>query len=288
MMNVLITGAGSYIGSHIAAYLPKDQYHVRELDVRGGLDASAFAGQDAVIHVAGIAHQKETPENASLYHTVNCELAVEAARAAKANGVKQFLFFSSMSVYGLTTGRITADTQPAPNTHYGRSKWDAEQQMAELADESFRIATLRPPMIYGPGCRGNYPRLAGLARKLPVFPKVNNQRSMLYIDTLCAFVERLLESGQGGLYFPQNRSYVNTTDMVCAIVRCHGKKLTAVPGFSGLIRLAESRVGVVGKVFGTLTYDNVVVTTCRYDTVYDEADSDAYLGMEIYLGVVAR
>lgn len=255
MKNVLIVGAGSYIGSHIAEYLPGDQYAVRELDVRSGLDESAFAGQDAVIHVAGIAHQKETPENAPLYHKVNCELAVQAAKAAKRHGAGQFIFFSSMSVYGMTTGRITADTQPAPNTQYGQSKWDAEQQMAELGDEHFRIATLRPPMIYGKDCRGNYPRLAGLARKLPVFPKVGNQRSMLYIGALCAFVQKLLESEEGGLYFPQNREYVNTTDMVRSIARCHGKKMLVIPGFGWLIRLAESRVGVVGKVFGTLTYD---------------------------------
>lgn len=255
MKNILITGAGSYIGSHIAAYLPKEAYAVRELDLRGGLDASAFEGQDAVIHVAGIAHQKETPENAPLYHKVNCDLAVETARLAKAHGVKQFIFFSSMSVYGMTTGHITAETKPAPNTHYGKSKWNAEQQMAALADDSFRIATLRPPMIYGKDCRGNYPRLAGLAKKLPVFPKVGNQRSMLYIETLCAFVEKLLESEKGGLYFPQNREYVNTTAMVSAIAKCHGKKLRVLPGFGWLIRMAESRVGVAGKVFGTLTYD---------------------------------
>ena len=254
MKHVLITGSGSYIGSSIAAFLPSDRYSVRELDVRSGLDETAFAGQDAVIHVAGIAHQKETPENAPLYHQVNCDLAVRAAKAAKASGVKQFIFFSSMSVYGLVTGCITADTKPAPNTHYGRSKWEAEQQLAELADDSFRIAVLRPPMIYGRGCRGNYPRLAGFARKLPFFPKVSNQRSMLYIETLCAFTEKLLESGEGGLYFPQNREYINTTDMVQAIARCHGKTLPAVPGFGWLIRLAAGRVSVLGKVFGTLTY----------------------------------
>ena len=200
MMNVLITGAGSYIGGKIAEYLPAAAYTVRELDVRSGVEETAFAGVDAVIHVAGIAHQKETPQNAELYHKVNCDLAVETARLAKASGVKQFVFFSSMSVYGMTTGRITAQTKPAPNTHYGQSKWNAEQALAELADENFRIAVLRPPMIYGPGCRGNYPRLASLARKVPVFPAVRNERSMLFVGTLCAFVEKLLESGRGGDY----------------------------------------------------------------------------------------
>lgn len=257
MINVLITGAGSYIGMNIAAHLQKqpDRYNVRELDVRHGLDHDAFAGQDVVIHVAGIAHQKETDENAPLYHRVNCELAVEAAKAAKASGVRQFVFFSSMSVYGMVTGRITADTKPAPSPHYGLSKWNAEQQLAELRDESFHIAVLRPPMIYGKGCKGNYPRLAALAKKLPVFPKTSNCRSMLYIDTLCEFVQKLLESGNGGLYFPQNREYVNTSELVKTIARCHGKKVVLLPGFDWLIRMAEKRTELASKVFGSLTYD---------------------------------
>ena len=255
MKNILITGAGSYIGSHIAAYLPENTYTVRQLDLRRGLDPRAFEGQDVVIHVAGIAHQKETPKNKGLYQSVNCDLAVETAELAKKYGVKQFVFFSSMSVYGKTTGRITAETKPAPNTYYGKSKWDAEQKLASLADDSFRIATLRPPMIYGKGCRGNYPRLSALAKKLPVFPQVQNQRSMLYIGTLCEFVMQLVESGKGGLYFPQNCEYVNTTELVTAIAGCHGKKLMVIPGFGWLIRLVGNHVGVVGKVFGTLTYD---------------------------------
>ena len=255
MINVLITGAGSYVGGKIAGYLPRAHYSVRELDVRSGVDASALSGQDVVIHVAGIAHQKETPQNAKLYTKVNRDLAVETAKIAKENGVKQFIFFSSMSVYGMTTGHIDAETRPAPVTHYGQSKWEAEQALNMLSDDRFRVAILRPPMIYGPGCRGNYPRLASLARKLPCFPQVKNQRSMLYIGTLCAFVDNLIQSGRGGLFFPQNREYVNTTDLVVSVARCHRKKLLVVRGFGWLLRLLEKRVGVVGKVFGSLTYD---------------------------------
>ena len=257
MIRVLITGAGSYIGTHIAAHLSQypDRFEVCELDVQKGLPKQAFSGFDTVIHVAGIAHRKETPGSEALYQAVNATLAADAAKQAKLEGVKQFIFFSSMSVYGRTVGRITADTPPAPSTYYGQSKLAAEKAMAAFADEGFRIATLRPPMIYGRGCRGNYPRLAALARKLPVFPKTQNERSMLYIGTLCRFVEKLIESGEGGLYFPQNAAYVNTSDMVRKIASCHGKKRLCIPGFGWLLRLLESRVGVVGKVFGTLTYD---------------------------------
>ncbi len=260
MTRVVISGAGSYIGTHIAASLAAqpERYEVRELDVLGAWERSALAGADCVIHVAGVAHQRETAENAPLYQQVNCDLAVDVAREAKAQGARQFIFFSSMSVYGMTTGRITADTQPAPNTLYGNSKWEAEQQLGALADEHFRVAVLRPPMIYGRGCRGNYPRLAALARSLPLFPSVQNERSMLYIGTLCTFVERLLQSGEGGLFFPQNREYVSTCQLVREVARCHGRRVWLVRGFGWLIRALAGRVGVLGKVFGTLTYDRAM------------------------------
>ena len=183
MMRVIITGAGSYIGTHLHAWLSRrpERFETEEMDLHGAWDASAFLGCGCVIHVAGLAHRKEQPGDEALYDRVNRELALKVARAAKAQGVKQFVFFSSMSVYGLTCGRITEHTQPAPNTHYGVSKWKAEQALGELADDSFRVAVLRPPMIYGRGCRGNYPRLSALAQSLPLFPRVQNERSMLYM-----------------------------------------------------------------------------------------------------------
>ena len=256
-MRVCISGAGSYIGMQIAKHLLSDPetFQVAEVDVSQPWKLEAFAGFDAVIHVAGIAHQKETAENRELYTTVNRDLALEVAKAAKANGVKQFVFFSSMSVYGRNTGHIDASTQPAPNTAYGISKWEAEQGLAPLADDTFRVAVLRPPMIYGRGCRGNYPRLAALAKRLPVFPKVDNQRSMLYIGTLCSFVHSLLESGEGGLYFPQNRLYVSTNALVEEVARQSGKRIHLLPGFGWLLKLLESKVSLVEKVFGSLTYD---------------------------------
>ena len=273
MIRVCITGAGSYIGTHIGVYLSQwpEQFEVAELDVSQPWQVEDLRGFDAVIHVAGIAHQKETEENRSLYTAVNRDLALEVAKAAKANGVKQFVFFSSMSVYGILTGAVDAATQPAPNTAYGISKWEAEQGLVQLTDDTFRVAVLRPPMIYGKGCRGNYPRLSALARSLPVFPKVDNQRSMLYIDTLCSFIQNLLESGEGGLYFPQNREYVNTTSLVQEVAKCHDKRIWAVPGFGWLLKRLESRSLLIGKVFGSLTYDQRMSEAFRPENELDFA-----------------
>lgn len=275
MIRVLITGQGSYIGTQLSAWLSREpgRFETRTLDVKGGVDSQAFVGMDAVVHVAGIAHRRAAPEDAPLYHQVNCERALECARTAKAAGVRQFVFFSSMSVYGKVTGRIDAQTRPAPNTCYGQSKWDAEQGLAALAGENFQVAVLRPPMVYGPGCRGNYPRLSGMVRRLPFFPKVNSQRSMLYIGTLCRFLQQLIESGAGGLYFPQNAEYVNITRLACEVSRCHGKRLRCVPGFGWLLEGLGRRVTLFGKVFGTLVYDQAMSTAFADDGALSFAET---------------
>ncbi len=261
MKKVLITGAGSYIGTHLKEALSglDGAFDVGVLDVKDPAWQQAdLSGVDAVVHVAGVAHQKETEKNADLYYRVNRDLSVQVAEKAKAAGIKQFVFFSSMSVYGVTCGHITAETPLAPVTHYGKSKRMAEEKIVSLADAGFQVAVLRPPMVYGKGCRGNYPRLSALVRKLPVFPKAGNQRSMIYIDCLCAFVRRLVESGQGGLYFPQNKEYVSTDELARAVALVHGKGLWQPGGFQWLLRLLAPRVGLIGKVFGSLTYDRAM------------------------------
>lgn len=256
MIRVLITGANSYIGMHIEAHLQSrpDLFYVSTCDVRGDWNPD-FTGYDAVVHVAGIAHQRETADNAALYYRVNRDLALEIAKAAKASGVSQFVFFSSMSVFGQSCGRIDRQTKATPTTHYGRSKLEAEIGLQAFASDDFQVAVLRPPMIYGANCKGNYPRLSKLARTLPAFPSIKNERSMLYIGTLAAFVQQLLLSGNGGIYHPQNKEYVSTDELVFQIASAHHKRIWQPKGFGWLLAALCADVGIIGKVFGSLTYD---------------------------------
>ena len=216
MRKILITGAGSYIGTSFAAYAGA-HYPDWQVDTLDLLDENwrerSFAGFDSVFHVAGIAHEKETKENEPLYYKVNRDLAVEVCERAKREGAGQFVFLSSMSVYGVDHGRITKETPPAPVTHYGRSKLQAEQGIAPLEDENFKVCVLRPPMVYGKGCRGNFSSMLRLVRKLPIFPRAKNERSMLHIDNLCCFLCKRMEEGCGGLFFPQNEEYMNPSQM---------------------------------------------------------------------------
>jgi len=256
MKRVLITGKNSYIGTSLENWLMRepDKYKVDTIDMKdGSWKGKDFSEYEVVFHVAGIAHIKETSNNKDLYYKVNRDLAYETAQKAKQDGVEQFIFLSSMSVYGIENGVIGKDTPLRPNSAYGKSKIEAEELINKLQDDSFTVATLRPPMVYGKGCRGNYPRLASLALKTPIFPKVNNKRSMIYIDNLSEFVKQLIDNRSSGLFFPQNAEYVNTSEMVRLIAEVHGKKIVMTKLFNPLLRLLN--VSTVNKVFGDLVYD---------------------------------
>lgn len=258
MKRILITGAGSYIGTSFEKYLKDfgDEYSVDTVDmVDGSWREKSFSGYDAVFHVAGIAHIKETKDNAHIYYEVNRDLVKDVAEKAKSDNVKQFVFLSSMSVYGLTKGRITEKTKLNPNTNYGKSKFEAENLIAPLNNEDFNVVILRPPMIYGKNCKGNYKTLRKFALKLKFFPYVKNERSMLYIENLCEFVRLMIDNEESGVFFPQNDEYTNTSEMVKEIAAAHGRKVRLVKGFGWALKFLRLFTGLVNKAFGSLTYD---------------------------------
>ena len=267
---VLVTGAGSYIGESFEEWA-KEHYSVNftidTLDMQTPFwREKDFSLYDVVFHVAGIAHAdvgKATEEEKKRYYDVNTDLAIETAEKAKREGVKQFIFMSSMIIYGESApcGKkkvVDEYTLPAPANFYGDSKWQADKGVRALADERFHVAVLRPPMIYGRGSKGNYSVLAKLAKKLPVFPDVENQRSMLYIGNLCEFLCKLMLSGEGGIYFPQNEEYTKTSEMVKEIAEAAGKKIwiTKLMNLTVVIgsHMPEKVSGLVNKAFGNSVY----------------------------------
>ncbi len=263
----MITGANSYIGTSLEKYLKEhfpDSYTIDTLDmVDGSWREKSFAGYDSVFHVAGIAHSdsgKITQEKAKLYYAVNTDLTIETARKAKQDGVGQFVFMSSAIVYGDSApiGKrkvITKDTPAAPSNCYGDSKLQAENGIRPLDDDAFKVVVLRSPMIYGKGSRGNYPLLAKFAAKTPIFPYVENERSMLYIDNLCEFVRLMIENEERGTFWPQNAEYSNTGELVRMIAAVRQKKVRVVKGFAWALKIMSHFTKVVNKAFGSLTYD---------------------------------
>lgn len=258
MKKVLITGANSYIGDSVRDYLLQfpDEYSVSVKDTRNWTPSvSDFKDIDVVYHVAGIAHRRETRSNVHLYYEINKDLAIQVAKKAKEAGVSQFILMSTMSVYGLTTGFIKKSTKPNPKSHYGKSKLQADRVIWKMRDDNFKVAILRPPMVYGKGCKGNYQRLKKFVLKSPIFLNYKNQRSMIYIGNLCEFVKECVNQERRGLFFPQNAEYTNTSEMVRIIAECNDKKIRMIGFLSWAIRL--SSMNVVKKVFGDLVYEKV-------------------------------
>lgn len=270
MKKVLITGANSYIGTSFENWVRENDNAIvaDTQDMLGeAWKEKSFAEYDSVFHVAGIAHAdvgKVTEEQKAMYYKVNTDLTVECAKKAKAEGVKQFVFMSSIIVYGESAGIgkervITKETPLTPANFYGDSKVKAEQGLQELADESFKVVILRPPMIYGKGSKGNYPLLAKMAVKLPVFPNVWNQRSMLYIGNLCKFISLMIKNEENGIFYPQNKEYVQTSEMVKYIAQTHQKKICFIKLFNPILRLMGKMGGkfggLVNKAFGNMVYD---------------------------------
>ena len=265
MKNILITGANSYVGTSFEKWLSQwpDKYHVDTIDmIDGTWREKSFEGYDAVFHVAGIAHRKETQANAHEYYEINRDLAVATAQKAKQDGASQFIFMSTMGVYGMVTGVITKDTVPNPKTHYGKSKLQAEEEIQKLSNDSFKVVILRPPMIYGKNCTGNYAKLSRFAKESWFFPNINNKRSMLYIDNLSEYVRRTIDGMYSGIYLPQNEEYVCTAQLVKEITHIHNKKIALIKLFNPIIKFLIGRIDVISKLFGDCVYERT--EDCSY------------------------
>lgn len=271
MKKILITGKNSFVGNSFAEWTEQypDQYKIDKISLRNNAWKEVdFSKYDVVLHVAGIAHVSTDPNMEELYYKVNRDLTVDIAKKAKKQGVAQFIFMSSIIIYGEATSYkkvINRDTVPNPANFYGKSKLEAEKSIQPLEDENFRIAIIRPPMIYGKDSKGNYPKLAKAAQKLPFFPDFPNERSMLHIDNLSEFIRLMIDNKESGVFFPQNKEYVKTSEMVRLIGEAHGKKVRMVKIFNPIIKLFLGKISILSKVFGNLVYD---IDISKYQQVY--------------------
>lgn len=263
-MKILITGNTSYAGRSLEKWLLQwpDKYLIEYISLRNEeWKDKDFSLYDVIFHVAAIVHQKEKPEMEELYYRVNRDLTIALANKAKNAGVKQFIFMSTLSVYGLvgTVGKevmINKDTPCRPNSFYGKSKLEAEGLLERLQNEDFKVAILRVPMIYGPNCPGNYEQLRRITDKTPIFPSINNNRSMIFIDNLSEFVRLLIDNQDNGLFFPQNLEYINTSYLVALIAKEKHKNIYLSKFLSLGVSLLAIRIKIVNKVFGNLTIDS--------------------------------
>ncbi len=263
MKKILVTGLHSYTGSSVREYLSSwpDDYHSEAITLRGcSWKSESFRGFDTVIHTAGIAHDNSESGGAEAYYSVNSKLAFDTALKAMKDGVKQFIFLSSSTVYGKSSppGQvkiIKRDSPLNPYGYYADSKVRAENLLMTLESENFKVCILRCPMIYGRNSRGNYPILSKFARFSPVFPNVHNTRSMLYVKNFSHFIKLMIDNDERGIFWPQNGEYSDIVKIVKLIAGYHKRDIFLLPLCNLPLKFLSRYSMFISKAFGSLAYD---------------------------------
>jgi nucleoside-diphosphate-sugar epimerase len=259
MKRIAVTGTTGFVGKRWLGY-NRDRFITLPLALReqdaGTLD---LKGVDAVVHLAGKAHQME-PIADKVYFDVNYELTKQLAERAKEQGVPQFIYISSTKVYGDDIKDVlTEESACHPTDAYGASKLQAEQYLLSLASDSFTIAIVRPPLVYGPEVKGNMARLLQLANKNYLLPFGNsrNARSMVFIDNLLALINHIIEKRTGGIYLAGDRQPLSTDELIWLIRKYLGKKkgLVSIPiPLRNLIKKVKPALYI--RLFGSFVADN--------------------------------
>ena len=265
MKKILITGENSYIGNAFKEWISSiNEYKIDIISVRNNLwEKVDFSYYDVVIHMAALVHKKEKENQRNEFIKINTTLAYKIAKKAKKCGVKQFILMSTMAVYGLngTVGKnivIDRNTKLKPTTLYGISKLKAEEKIDKLNGDIFKVVIIRSPIVYGRNCPGNFSMLKKYATKMIVFPKISNYRSMIYIDNLTEFIKMIIDNEEQGLFFPQNKQYINTSEIVKVIVEANNKKIYLSLLLGIIIKILSLFSKFINKVFGNLVYSKEI------------------------------
>lgn len=267
MKQVLVTGLSSYVGkSLIENNVKQNNFLIDTISLKNNEWLKTdFSNYDSIVHLAAIVHRKGI--EIDQYFQVNRDLTIKLAEKAKREGVKQFVFFSSMSVFDDKEIFITNNTAKKPQTAYGSSKSEAEEYLLEMNSPSFKIVIIRPPMIYGFKCPGNYSKLSKISPYLLFFPRISNERSMIYIENLIHFTNWIIKSEVNGVFHPQNKKYVNTFDLVKQIRNAHNKRTIAIP-FPKIPKIMMEKVNFLSKILGDLKYcRNIDSNIFEYNSV---------------------
>lgn len=269
MKRVLITGAHSYLGDKTREYLLKTGHF--EVDILDMLDEKwrvcDFSRYDVVFNVCAIVHRFEKTDE-KLYFQVNKDLAIEIAKKAKKESVKQFIQTSTVGVFGVELGEMSEKFGYHPKTPYERSKYAADIELDKLRDDSFKVCIIRPPIIYGKGCKGNFPKLEKFAIRFSIFPDRKNRRDMIYIKNMCDFVGFAISNELNENCYPRDKESVCVAKMVEKISKLNNKNIHLCKALNPIITLLYRFSHKLRSVFGD-NYCTENVSSIDWTPPYD-------------------
>jgi UDP-glucose 4-epimerase len=260
MIRILITGADSFVGKN---FIDNSKYKIiEEISLFDHKPEDIdFSKYDVIIHLVAIVHQSKTIHEAQ-YYKINRDLCITIAEHAKKAGVQQFIFLSSVKVYGKfipNSGPWNEDSYCVPEDSYGKSKYEAEIALKKIEESSFIVSIVRTPLVYGSGVKANMLSILRLIDKCPVLPlaRVNNKRSFTSAGNLVAFIDRIIEKKTSGTFIAMDENSLSTTDLVNYISRYLNKKVFLFRMPSILIRIGTFLIpNIFDRIYGSFELDN--------------------------------
>ncbi len=259
MNKILLTGSNGYLGSSFINQY-KNKYIFEKFSLLSQkLDNINFDNIDIVLHCAALVHQKveHSYEN---YHEINVDYPIKLAKLAKENGVKQYVFISTIAVYGEDKEKLDENTICNPITPYGKSKLEAEKELLKLNDDSFIVSIIRSPMIYGKNAPGNIDSLIKLVKKLLIIPlgKIENKRTFISIQSLCYIINEVIIQQKSGIFLASDDEAISTSKLIELIAKSLDKKiyLIKIPFFESLLKLLKPSFHK--RLYGSLEIDNSI------------------------------
>jgi len=259
MNKILLTGSNGYLGSYfLSQYQNKYTFEKFSL-LNQKLKDINFNNIDAVLHCAALVHQK-VEYSYEKYYEINVDYPLKLIKLAKENGVKQFVFISTVAVYGEDEKKLDENTICNPTTPYGKSKLEAEKGLLNLNDDSFIVSIIRPPMIYGKNAPGNIDSLIKLVKKLPILPlgKIENKRSFISIQNLCYLINEVITQQKAGIFLASDDEPLSTSKLIKLISKNLDKKiyLIKIPFFESLLKIVKPSFHK--RLYGSLEVDNSI------------------------------
>ncbi|MCD4756678.1 MAG: NAD-dependent epimerase/dehydratase family protein [Arcobacteraceae bacterium] len=259
-MKILLTGSSGFIGKYFIKKYNK-KYDIRIFSfLNDNIDELDLDGIDSIVHLSALVHQMGGASKEE-YEKVNVTQTMQLANKAEVSGVKQFIFMSTVKVYGEETNSVyTEETLCVPEDEYGKSKLKAEKELLKLQDDNFQVSIIRTPIVYGNGVKENIKNLVNLVNKVPILPfgGIENKRSMVYIGNISHLIDQVIEYHQSGIFLGSDNEPFSTTKLIKIISKNLNKNtiLLKIPLFETFLKFIKPSFHK--RLFCSLEVDNTL------------------------------